>query len=59
MSNRNPGLLYLFLRETGCDADFECRLQFPLLVFAVRAGGYGHALEARDEDAVCECLLMN
>ncbi len=50
MSDRDARLLDLFLREAGCDAYFQRRLEFPAFVFA--AGGAGHALETSDEDAV-------
>lgn len=56
MSNGNARLLNLLLCETGSNADFEGRLQLPLLVLAVCAGGNGHAFETGDEDAVGEGL---
>ena len=59
MSNRNARLLNLFLRKTGCDADFERGLEFPGFVFAIGAVGYRHAFEARDEDAVGEGLVLH
>lgn len=50
MSDRDARLLDLFLRETGRDAYFKRRLEFPAFLFA--AGGTGHALETSDENPV-------
>jgi len=52
MSDGYTGLLGLLLREPGCDADFESRLQFPLGIFTITRWRYGHALETGNENTI-------